>query len=111
MANLALVGFGLWSWFARVRARGAWRGLAWFWVALESLNGIAHLLLALGTRDYFPGAATAPLLLALGLGWGAAAFSKDALSRHRSNGGLRRRPTRVISRPASAADGDEGGSG
>lgn len=72
VANLALVGFGLWSWLARVRPqRGAWRGLAWFWVALESLNGIAHLQLALGTRDYFPGAATAPLLLALGLGLGA----------------------------------------
>ena len=49
-------------------AARAWRGLASFWAVLESMNGVVHLLLALAARGYFPGAATAPLLLALGLG-------------------------------------------
>jgi hypothetical protein len=68
VANLLLVGFGLWCWLARVRPRRAlWRGLAWFWAVLESLNGVGHLLLAFAAGGYFPGVATAPLLLALGM--------------------------------------------
>lgn len=68
LANLLLNLFGLWCWLARVRPRrGSWRGLAWFWAAIESANGTAHLLLTVGVGGYFSGAATAPLLLALGL--------------------------------------------
>lgn len=79
LANLALVGFGLWTWRARVRPqRGTWRGLAWFWAILESMNGIVHLLLAFVARGYFPGAATAPMLLALGLGLAALLRSATA---------------------------------
>lgn len=79
VANLALVGFGLWTWLARVRSRrGAWRGLAWSWAILESANGIAHLLLALAAGGYFSGAGTAPLLLALGLAMVARLRSGEA---------------------------------
>lgn len=81
IANLALVGFGLWCWLARVRPRrGGWRGFAWFWAVLESANGAAHLLLALAAGGYFPGAMTAPLLLALGLALAARLRSLGAES-------------------------------
>ena len=67
VANSALVLFGLWCWFARVRPQrlGA-RGLAWFWALLELANGTGHVGLAIAAGGYFPGVATAPLLLAFG---------------------------------------------
>jgi hypothetical protein len=68
LANVVLVLFGLWCYLARVR-KGHPSGprWAWFWTILEAANGIGHLILALGARGYFPGAATAPLLLGLSL--------------------------------------------
>ena len=64
VANSLLVLFGLWCWAMRVRPqrKGA-RGLAWFWAVLELANGLAHLGLAIASGGYFPGLATAPLLL------------------------------------------------
>jgi hypothetical protein len=63
LANLLLVSFGIWCYLARVRPdHRVGRGLAWFWAVLEFANGVLHSLLAL-SRGYFPGAATAPLLL------------------------------------------------
>ena len=81
IANAALIGFGLWCYFARVRPgrRGA-RGFAWFWALLETANGLAHGGLALAAGGYFPGLATAPLLLALGLGLAAALSKQDGAS-------------------------------
>jgi hypothetical protein len=68
IVNSALVLFGLWCWFARVRPRRrGWRGLAWFWALLEIANGSAHAALAGLAGGYFPGLATAPLLIGLGL--------------------------------------------
>ncbi len=66
VVNAALVGFGLWCWAVPVRSgwRAA-RGLAWFWTLLELGNGIGHSVLALSRGGYFPGVATAPLLLVL----------------------------------------------
>ena len=72
VANVALVSFGLWCWLARVRPvhRSA-RAFAWFWALLEIANGLAHGALAVAAGGYFPGLATAPLLLAIGgtLAW------------------------------------------
>jgi hypothetical protein len=64
VANAALVLFGLWCYFARVRP-GHPSGLvfAWFWTVLELANGIGHSVLALSGGGYFPGVATAPVLL------------------------------------------------
>ena len=64
VVNSLLVLFGLWCWAARVRPqrKGA-RGLAWFWALLELANGLGHLGLAIAAGGYFPGLATAPLLL------------------------------------------------
>ncbi len=66
IANAAIVAFGFWCYFARVR-RGhpssvSW---AWPWVAIELANGIVHPAIALTQRQYFPGVVTAPLLLIL----------------------------------------------
>ena len=66
VANTLLVSFGLWCYLARVRpSHPAGRGWAWFWTILEGANGIAHLALAVAAGGYFPGAATAPLLIGL----------------------------------------------
>ena len=43
------------------------QALIWFWVFIEGLNGIGHLLLALNAGAYFPGLITAPLLLILSI--------------------------------------------
>jgi Protein of unknown function with HXXEE motif len=67
LVNSALVLFGLWCWWARVR-RGRGRGLAWFWALIEIANGCAHVALAAMAGGYFPGLATAPLLIGFG-GW------------------------------------------
>lgn len=72
IVNIGLVAFGVWCWAVPVRS--GWpsaRGLAWFWALLELGNGIGHSALALARGGYFPGALTAPLLLALS-GWLAA---------------------------------------
>ena len=67
IANTALVGFGLWCWFARVEPnRPSARAFAWFWALLECANALAHCALAIAAGGYFPGLATAPLLLGFG---------------------------------------------
>ena len=67
ITNAALIGFGLWC-YARIRrALPGSRGLAWFWAVSEILNSLAHGALALAAGGYFPGIATAPLLLGSGL--------------------------------------------
>ena len=68
IANILLVGFGFWCWIARVGPnRPSARAFAWFWALLECANGIAHIALAVAARGYFPGLATAPLLLGIGV--------------------------------------------
>ncbi|HEV7659771.1 MAG TPA: HXXEE domain-containing protein [Allosphingosinicella sp.] len=68
ISNIALIVFGLWCYFARIRPghRSA-RIYAWFWAVLEIANALAHGALAIAAGGYFPGLATAPLLLAAGL--------------------------------------------
>ncbi len=64
--NLALIAFGILCFLGPVRRH--WSSavvLAWLWVGIELVNGIAHVLWALYQRAYTPGVATAPLLLVL----------------------------------------------
>jgi hypothetical protein len=69
VVNSALVLFGLWCWWARVRpGRASARAFAWFWALLEVANGCAHFTLAAMAGGYFPGLVTAPLLIGFG-GW------------------------------------------
>lgn len=65
--NGALVASGVWCWAIPVRS--GWHsalGFVWFWAILELGNGIGHSALALSRGGYFPGVATAPLLLLYG---------------------------------------------
>jgi hypothetical protein len=64
VANAALVLFGLWCYFKRVRpGHPSGPVFVWFWTVLEFANGIGHGVLALSRGGYFPGVATAPVLL------------------------------------------------
>jgi hypothetical protein len=68
VANAVIVLFGAWCYLARVRpGHPSSRAYAWPWTAVEAVNGCGHLLLAARAGGYFPGAATAPLLLGLSL--------------------------------------------
>lgn len=79
VVNMALVLFGLWCWQARVRpGRLSARAFAWFWSLPEIANGCAHVALAVMAGGYFPGLATAPLLIGLG-GWLALALRSSRL--------------------------------
>ena len=76
-ANATLVAFGVWCWAVPARRRWSFAAtLAWGWALLELANGTGHLLLALGRGGYFPGAATAPLLVAAGA-WLAVTLRRD----------------------------------
>lgn len=65
VVNVALVAFGVWTYFVPVRRDlGYALPLAWFWTILEAANGIGHIAFAVASGSYFPGVYTAPLLLA-----------------------------------------------
>ena len=66
--NVALVTFGVWCYLWPVSRR--WRsagGIALGWALLELVNGVGHMLWALRQGSYWPGFATAPLLVVLAL--------------------------------------------
>ena len=66
VVNAGLVLFALWCYVARVRpGHPSGRTFAWFWTLLELANGVGHIGLALSRRGYFPGVATAPVLLGM----------------------------------------------
>jgi hypothetical protein len=67
ITNTALIGFGLWCYRRICRGQRGSRGLAWFWAVGEILNAFAHAALVFAAGGYFPGIATAPLLLVGGL--------------------------------------------
>ena len=71
LANTALIALAFWCYLARVR-RGhpSATGWAWFWTILEAANGTAHLAYVAARGGYFPGAATAPVLLVLAVSLG-----------------------------------------
>jgi len=79
--NAAFVAFGAWCYLARVRpGRPSAPGWMWPWVLIELSNGIVHPAMAVHRGRYFPGVATAPLLLVL------AAFIGIRLLRRHSSG-------------------------
>ena len=69
---MAIVLFGVWCYVARVRSSHPWaRVYAAVWALVECANGCGHLAMSFARGGYFPGAATAPLLLATALWVGA----------------------------------------
>ena len=66
--NSALVAFGLWCLLFPVRKE--WpsaAGFIWFWIALETINGVGHPAWTFRQGGYTPGVLTAPLLLVISL--------------------------------------------
>jgi hypothetical protein len=63
IGNVLLVLSGAACCVVVLRDRPAARSLAWFWALLEMGNGISHTFFALVSHGYFPGVATAPLLI------------------------------------------------
>jgi hypothetical protein len=64
--NVAFIFFGLWCFWWPIR--NYWQSaalLVWIWVGIELVNGVGHPLWSLLVHRYTPGAATAPVLLAL----------------------------------------------
>lgn len=63
--NVSFVVFGLGCWAFVVRpGKPSALALAWGWLLLEAANGFGHALIAVERGGYFPGVATAPLLIA-----------------------------------------------
>ena len=68
LLNCVLVAFGFWCLLWPVRRD--WRSatsLLWFWVIIETINGIGHPAWSLRQGGYTPGVFTAPVLLVLAL--------------------------------------------
>jgi hypothetical protein len=66
--NGALVLFGAWCWLVPVRREwNVAKGLMWFWIILECINGVGHPAWSVAQHGYTPGAVTAPLLLVIAL--------------------------------------------
>ena len=64
LANILVVLLGLWCYLFPLRRGSTYAGLiVWLWILLEFANGVAHIVLAIGSWSYFPGLMTAPLLL------------------------------------------------
>jgi len=64
--NYGLIILGLICWAIPIRGNyPVARGLIWFWIVIEMINGIGHPALALYEGSYVPGVATAPVLLVL----------------------------------------------
>ncbi len=78
--NIALVAFGFWCllWPVRLNRRSA-APFAWFWVVIETINGIGHPAWSVRQGGYTPGLLTAPVLLALAL---FLAFQLRSAARH-----------------------------
>jgi hypothetical protein len=85
IANTLLVLFFVWCYVARVRpGHPSGRAIAWAWSLLELGNGIGHSVMAAWTGGYFPGVATAPLLIVVSF------YLLKRLSETRSAPGTRR---------------------
>ena len=66
--NIGFFTFGIWCWFFPVlRNYNFARGLIWFWIVIEMINGIGHPFWALYEREYVPGVVTALILLILSI--------------------------------------------
>lgn len=64
VANSLIVALGVLCYLGPIRH--GWKSstaVAWFWVALELMNGIGHTIFAIEAGGYFPGIYTAPFLV------------------------------------------------
>lgn len=62
--NSAIVLFGIWSYLVPVRrSTDNIPAIVWFWILLESANGLVHIIIAGRSQAYFPGLYTSPFLI------------------------------------------------
>ena len=66
IANILIVGFGVWCvlWPIRLNWPSA-RPLMWLWVVVELSNGVVHPAWSIAQGGYTPGVATAPILFVI----------------------------------------------
>ncbi len=68
VTNTCLIAFGVACFLWPVRRRWASAAaLMWFWVVIETINGVVHPLWSVRQGGYTPGVLTAPVLLVLAL--------------------------------------------
>ena len=72
--NVALISFGIWCFFWPVLRRWS-SAIAFmsFWVVIELINGMGHIVWSVQAAGYTPGVITASLLLILAFGIGLGA--------------------------------------
>ena len=81
LLNCALVAFGVWCfWWPIRRDWQSATSIAWFWVILETINGVGHPAWSFRQGAYTPGVFTAPLLLVLALYLGSQLRSTPRLA-------------------------------
>lgn len=81
--NIGLFIFGILCWLFPVRMDFAIaRGIIWFWIAIEIINGIGHPIWALYQTAYAPGVATAPILLVMAVYLSKCLLSDDLGKKH-----------------------------
>jgi len=62
--NISLFVLGLICWLFPVRGNYVVApGIIWFWIIIETINGIGHPIWSLAQGSYTPGVATVPFLL------------------------------------------------
>ncbi len=62
--NISLFVFGMLCWLQLNRLTSMF---IWFWIVIETINGIGHPIWAISEGTYVPGLATAPILLILAI--------------------------------------------
>jgi len=66
--NIGLFVFGLWCWFFPIRRNYQYATiLIWFWIIIETINGIGHPIWSFIQKTYTPGLITSPILLYLAI--------------------------------------------
>ena len=81
IVNIGLLTFGILCWWFPIRGNySAAKGILWFWIILETINGIGHTVWSIIQKEYTPGVVTAPLLFIVAV---YLAIITARLSRHK----------------------------
>ena len=68
IANIGLFVFGIFCWLFPVRGNySTAKGILWFWIILETINGLGHTVWSIYQQSYTPGLITAPFLFIVAL--------------------------------------------
>ncbi len=68
IANIGLFVFGILCWLFPVRGNySTAKGILWFWIILETINGLGHTVWSIYQQSYTPGLITAPFLFIVAL--------------------------------------------